>query len=76
MKSAVTDTDTVVRFDREHKPGVSNLLTIYSTLTGAEIAELEQKYEAQGLRRAKETRGRRRGSRGELPRRSRASLAR
>ncbi|WP_399897305.1 tryptophan--tRNA ligase [Streptomyces sp. BBFR51] len=48
VKSAVTDTDTVVRFDREHKPGVSNLLTIYSTLTGAEIAELEQKYEGKG----------------------------
>ncbi|KOT95275.1 tryptophanyl-tRNA synthetase [Streptomyces sp. NRRL F-4711] len=48
VKSAVTDTDTVVRFDREHKPGVSNLLTIYSTLTGAEIAELERKYEGKG----------------------------
>lgn len=48
MKSAVTDTDTVVRFDRETKPGVSNLLTIYSTLTGAEIAELERKYEGKG----------------------------
>ncbi|WP_406719754.1 tryptophan--tRNA ligase [Streptomyces anthocyanicus] len=48
VKSAVTDTDTVVRFDRETKPGVSNLLTIYSTLTGAEIAELERKYEGKG----------------------------
>ncbi|MFI0833246.1 tryptophan--tRNA ligase [Streptomyces sp. NPDC021140] len=48
VKSAVTDTDTVIRFDREHKPGVSNLLTIYSTLTGAEIAELERKYEGKG----------------------------
>ncbi|KIZ14526.1 tryptophan--tRNA ligase [Streptomyces natalensis] len=45
IKSAVTDTDTVIRFDAENKPGVSNLLTIYSTLTGASIAELEQKYE-------------------------------
>ncbi|MFE2462429.1 tryptophan--tRNA ligase [Streptomyces sp. NPDC059402] len=48
VKSAVTDTGTVVRFDRETKPGVSNLLTIYSTLTGAEIAELERKYEGKG----------------------------
>ncbi|MGW0941969.1 tryptophan--tRNA ligase [Streptomyces sp. NPDC002623] len=45
VKSAVTDTDTVVRFDAENKPGVSNLLTIYSTLTGKSIPELEQEYE-------------------------------
>jgi tryptophanyl-tRNA synthetase len=48
VKSAVTDTDTVVRYDTEHKPGVSNLLTIYSTLTGAGILELEQRYEGKG----------------------------
>ncbi|MFC0497175.1 tryptophan--tRNA ligase [Streptomyces mutabilis] len=48
VKSAVTDTDTVIRFDREHKPGVSNLLTIYSTLTGTTVPELEQKYEGKG----------------------------
>ncbi|MEV4437870.1 tryptophan--tRNA ligase [Streptomyces sp. NPDC049577] len=48
IKSAVTDTDTVIRFDQEKKPGVSNLLTIYSTLTGTQIAELEQKYEGKG----------------------------
>ncbi|MBO0652970.1 MULTISPECIES: tryptophan--tRNA ligase [Streptomyces] len=48
IKSAVTDTDTVIRFDAENKPGVSNLLTIYSTLTGTTIAELEQKYEGKG----------------------------
>ncbi|MFI0237073.1 tryptophan--tRNA ligase [Streptomyces sp. NPDC016845] len=45
VKSAVTDTDTVIRYDAENKPGVSNLLSIYSTLTGAGIPELEQKYE-------------------------------
>ena len=45
VKSAVTDTDTVIRYDAERKPGVSNLLTIYSTLTGQPIAELEQAYE-------------------------------
>ncbi|MFE1438003.1 tryptophan--tRNA ligase [Streptomyces sp. NPDC058739] len=48
VKSAVTDTDTVVRYDAEAKPGVSNLLTIYSTLTGAGIAELEEKYAGRG----------------------------
>ncbi|MFD5552255.1 tryptophan--tRNA ligase [Streptomyces sp. NPDC127068] len=48
VKSAVTDTDTVVRYDLVDKPGVSNLLTIYSTLTGAGIGELEQRYEGKG----------------------------
>jgi tryptophanyl-tRNA synthetase len=48
VKSAVTDTDTVIRYDAENKPGVSNLLSIYSTLTGTGIAELEQKYEGKG----------------------------
>ncbi|MEV5200886.1 tryptophan--tRNA ligase [Streptomyces sp. NPDC053720] len=48
VKSAVTDTDTVIRFDRAEKPGVSNLLSIYSTLTGTGIADLEQKYEGKG----------------------------
>lgn len=45
VKSAVTDTDTVIRFDPAGKPGISNLLTIQSTLTGKTIAELEAEYE-------------------------------
>jgi tryptophanyl-tRNA synthetase len=48
IKSAVTDTDTVIRFDREAKPGVSNLLSILSTLTGTGIPELENNYEGKG----------------------------
>ncbi|MGW6979302.1 tryptophan--tRNA ligase [Streptomyces sp. NPDC054932] len=48
IKSAVTDTEAEVRFDSEAKPGVSNLLTIYSTLTGETITELEAKYEGKG----------------------------
>ncbi|WP_326688438.1 tryptophan--tRNA ligase [Streptomyces sp. NBC_01795] len=48
IKSAVTDTDTVIRFDAEKKPGVSNLLTIYATLTGTGITELEEKYAGKG----------------------------
>ncbi|MFD4995727.1 tryptophan--tRNA ligase [Streptomyces buecherae] len=48
IKSAVTDLDTVIRFDEENKPGVSNLLTIYATLTGTSIADLERKYEGKG----------------------------
>jgi tryptophanyl-tRNA synthetase len=48
VRSAVTDTDTVIRFDPADKPGVSNLLGIYSTLTGEGIADLERKYEGKG----------------------------
>lgn len=48
IKSAVTDTGTEIRFDAEAKPGISNLLTIFSTLTGAGIADLEQRYEGKG----------------------------
>ncbi|GAA3898772.1 tryptophan--tRNA ligase [Streptomyces gulbargensis] len=45
VRSAVTDTDTVIRFDPENKAGVSNLLGIMSTLTGTSIADLEKSYE-------------------------------
>ncbi|MEU6340493.1 MULTISPECIES: tryptophan--tRNA ligase [unclassified Streptomyces] len=48
IRSAVTDTDTVIRFDEQGKPGISNLLTIYSTLTGTAIPELEQRFEGKG----------------------------
>ncbi|MGW8768728.1 tryptophan--tRNA ligase [Streptomyces sp. NPDC055815] len=45
VKSAVTDTDTVIRFDPENKAGVSNLLSIMSTLTATSIEDLEKSYE-------------------------------
>lgn len=48
IKSAVTDTGTEIRFDAEAKPGISNLLTIFSTLTGTGVAELEKRYEGKG----------------------------
>ncbi|MFI5620591.1 tryptophan--tRNA ligase [Streptomyces sp. NPDC051567] len=48
IKSAVTDTGSEIRFDPEHKPGVSNLLTIYSTLTGETVPALEAAYEGKG----------------------------
>ncbi|NJQ05067.1 tryptophan--tRNA ligase [Streptomyces lonarensis] len=44
IRSAVTDTGTEVRFDRETKPGVSNLLTIHSALSGIAVPELEEKF--------------------------------
>jgi tryptophanyl-tRNA synthetase len=39
IKSAVTDSETEIRFDPENKPGVSNLLTILSALSGKSIDE-------------------------------------
>jgi tryptophanyl-tRNA synthetase len=48
IKSAVTDDDREVRFDRQNKPGVSNLLTIYSVLSGKTIEALEQEYAGHG----------------------------
>ncbi|WP_022888256.1 tryptophan--tRNA ligase [Agromyces italicus] len=45
---AVTDTDGEVRFDHEHKPGVSNLLTIFSVLSRRSIADLEQEFAGRG----------------------------
>ncbi|MEU0466511.1 tryptophan--tRNA ligase [Amycolatopsis sp. NPDC006131] len=48
IRSAVTDTGREVKFDRENKAGVSNLLSIYSALTDRTIADLEAAYEGKG----------------------------
>lgn len=45
IKSAVTDSDTKIRYNVKEKPGISNLLTIYSLISGLKITELEQMYE-------------------------------
>ena len=48
FKRAVTDSDGVVRFDRETKPGVSNLMCIYSTFPGKSNDELAAEFEGNG----------------------------
>ena len=48
IKSAVTDTGREVKFDTAEKPGISNLLTIFSTLSGRSIATLEAEFEGKG----------------------------
>lgn len=48
IMSAVTDSEGSIRFDKENKPGVSNLLNIYATLSGRSIKELEEAYEGKG----------------------------
>lgn len=48
IRSAVTDSGSDIRFDEEEKPGVSNLLTIFSALSGREIDELVAAYDGRG----------------------------
>jgi tryptophanyl-tRNA synthetase len=48
IKSAATDAEREVRFDEKAKPGISNLLTIHSTLSGKSIAELEAEFADKG----------------------------
>jgi tryptophanyl-tRNA synthetase len=48
IRSAVTDSDSVVRFDEAEKPGVSNLLTIYSALTARTIEDIVTAYDGKG----------------------------
>ena len=45
IKSATTDSDTVVKYDLENKPGLANLLTIYSVLSKKSYETLEKEYE-------------------------------
>ncbi|MGN6522715.1 MAG: tryptophan--tRNA ligase, partial [Actinomycetes bacterium] len=48
IRSAVTDTGREIHFDPEAKPGISNLLSIYSALTGRTVADLEADYDGRG----------------------------
>jgi tryptophanyl-tRNA synthetase len=48
IRSAVTDTEREIRFDRETKPGVSNLLAILAAFRGVPVAQLETEYEGRG----------------------------
>src|SRR3712207_5085120 len=48
IRSAVTDTGREVVADPEGKPGVTNLLTIHSTLSGRTIVELEEQFAGRG----------------------------
>ena len=48
FKRAVTDCDACVKFDKENKPGISNLLSIYCAVTGKTIAEAEKEFAGVG----------------------------
>ncbi len=48
FKRAVTDSETVVRYDPENKPGISNLMTIYSIAANKSFAEIEGEFAGKG----------------------------
>ena len=48
LRRAVTDSETCVRYDPENKPGVSNLLSIYSVMTDKSIEESQKEFEGKG----------------------------
>jgi tryptophanyl-tRNA synthetase len=48
IRSAVTDTEREIRFDREAKPGIANLLAILSAFRGVPVAQLETEYAGRG----------------------------
>nr|WP_307992784.1 tryptophan--tRNA ligase [uncultured Niameybacter sp.] len=48
FKRAVTDSDAQVRFDQEMKPGISNLMTIYSSITGMSMEAIQNEFEGKG----------------------------
>jgi tryptophanyl-tRNA synthetase len=48
IRSAVTDAEREIRFDEDNKPGISNLLSIHSALSGTPVAILEEQYAGKG----------------------------
>ena len=48
IKKAVTDSEGIVKYDEKNKPGVSNLMSIYSIITGKTMDEIEVEFEGQG----------------------------
>jgi len=57
FKRAVTDSGGEVRYDMEEKPGVSNLMSIYSTATGKDFAAIEAEFDGRGYGAFKEAVG-------------------
>lgn len=48
FKKAVTDSENIVRYDTENKPGISNLISIYGAISGKTNAEVEKEFEGKG----------------------------
>lgn len=48
VKRAVTDSENKIYYDQRTKPGVSNLMTIYSAISGLSLAEVTERYDGHG----------------------------
>ena len=48
IRRAVTDLDGQIRFDPEQKPGITNLINIYSAITHKTAEEIEREFDGQG----------------------------
>lgn len=48
FKKAVTDSENIVRYDTENKPGISNLISIYGAISGKTNDEVEKEFEGKG----------------------------
>ncbi|WP_102028038.1 tryptophan--tRNA ligase [Salirhabdus sp. Marseille-P4669] len=48
IKSAVTDSEGTIQYDAENRPGISNLINIYSSFSGKKVDEIVQQYEGKG----------------------------
>lgn len=57
FKRAVTDSETEIRYDPEKKPGVSNLMTIYGSMTGKDQGTIEKDFSGMGYGAFKEAVG-------------------
>lgn len=55
IMTAVTDPGKVIKYDSQKKPGISNLLTIYSLFSGKSIKELEKKFKNSGYKKFKKS---------------------
>ena len=54
IMSAKTDSSNEVLYDRENKPGISNLITIYSSIENLTIKEVEEKFNGKSYKEFKE----------------------
>ncbi|MBQ1275513.1 MAG: tryptophan--tRNA ligase [Cellulosilyticum sp.] len=48
FKRAVTDSDAEIRYDVENKPGISNLMTIYGSITGQTMEQIQNEFAGKG----------------------------
>lgn len=48
FKRAVTDSENIVKYDKDNKPGISNLMSIYSAITGKTNEDIEEEFKGKG----------------------------